>query len=92
MDEAGLEDLRKELATLEGREALISAKRRHLHQQIDFGFASEETRALEREISDERRRLHRRIDALRKLLQLPPARAGSVSVAPADDNLRLEPR
>ncbi len=88
MDEAGLDDVRKELATLEAQEALISAKRRHLHQQIDFGFASEETRAREREISDERRELHRRIDALREVLGLPQAG----SVAPANDHLPLDSR
>ena len=84
--EPSLDDLRKELANLEAEEALISAKRRHLHQQIDFGFASEETRALEREISDERRRLHGRIDALRELLGLEPG----TSLAPANADRPVE--
>ena len=62
--------LRKELAELEAAEAQLSAKRRRLHQQIDFGFSTAETHAREREVSDERRRLHRRIDSLRELLQV----------------------
>jgi predicted nucleic acid-binding Zn-ribbon protein len=82
MDEASLDEFRKELATLEAEEALISAKRRHLHQQIDFGFASEETRAFEREISDERRQLHKRIDVLRELLGVQQVG----SLAPANDD------
>lgn len=68
MDEASLDGLRAELALLEAQEELFSAKRRHLHNQIDFGYATEATRARERELSDERQRLHRRIDELRKLL------------------------
>ena len=68
MDEGSLDDLRKELASLEATEARISAERRRLHEQIDFGYASEATRAREREVSDERRELHRRIDELRELL------------------------
>lgn len=62
------EDLREELARLEAEEKQLSAKRRFLHQQIDFGYASDETRVREREVSDERRRLHQRIDALRTIL------------------------
>lgn len=68
VDEGRLDDLRKELASLEATEARISAERRRLHEQIDFGYASEATRAREREVSDERRELHRRIDELRELL------------------------
>jgi septal ring factor EnvC (AmiA/AmiB activator) len=68
MDESNLDDLRKELASLEATEARISAERRRLHEQIDFGYASEATRAREREVSDERRELHKRIDELRELL------------------------
>jgi hypothetical protein len=68
VDESNLDDLRKELATLEATEARISAERRRLHEQIDFGYASEVTRAREREVSDERRELHRRIDGLKELL------------------------
>ena len=71
MDEASLDDLRKELTALEAEETRISAERRHLHRQLDFGFATETTRAREREVSDQRRELHRRIDALRERLGLP---------------------
>ena len=88
MDEAGPDDLRKELAALEAQEPLISAKRRHLHQQIDFGFASEETRAREREISQERRELHARIDALRERLGTPQVG----SLAPTDDDSPFDSR
>ena len=88
MDDLGLDDLRRELATLEAQEPLISAKRRHLQQQIDFGFASEETRAREREISDERRQLHARIDALRERLGTQPVG----SLAPANDDLPFHSR
>lgn len=69
MHQVGVDDLRAELAQLEAHEALLSAKRRQLHQQIDYGYGSDATRAHEREISDERRQLHRRIDALRERLQ-----------------------
>lgn len=68
MEEAGLDGLRAELALLEAQEELFSAKRRHLHNQIDFGYATEDSRAREREVSAERQRLHRRIDELRQLL------------------------
>jgi hypothetical protein len=67
-----IDELRRELARLETEEALVSAQRRHLHHQIDFGYASDETRAHEREISARRHELHRRIDALRELLGLRP--------------------
>ncbi len=68
MEEANLAGLRAELALLEAQEALFSAKRRHLHDQIDFGYATDEARSREREISVERRRLHGRIAELRELL------------------------
>jgi hypothetical protein len=71
MEDAGLDDLRKELAVLEDEEKRLSAERRHLHRQLDFGFATETTRAREREVSSHRRELHRRIDALRERLGLP---------------------
>jgi hypothetical protein len=71
MEDANLGDLRAELAALEAEEARVSAERRHLHQQIDFGYASQSTRAREREVSDHRRDLHRRIDALRERLGMP---------------------
>lgn len=91
MDEGSLDALREELATLEVAEARVSAERRRLHQQIDFGYATETTRAREREISDERHEMHRRIDELRELLGLAPAHtAADVSVAPADGDLPLD--
>ena len=71
MEEAGLDDLREELAVLESEERRLSAERRHLHRQMDFGFATETTRAREQEVSSRRRELHRRIDALRERLGLP---------------------
>jgi hypothetical protein len=66
--EEDLPDLHAELAALEEEEAKVSAERRHLHRQIDFGYASETTRAREREVSDRRRKLHARIDAIRENL------------------------
>jgi septal ring factor EnvC (AmiA/AmiB activator) len=69
VDDVNLDRLREELAALEAAEARLSAERRRLHNQIDFGYsASEALRAREREMSDERRDLHRRIDSLRELL------------------------
>jgi hypothetical protein len=68
MEETGLDGLRAELALLEAQEELFSAKRRHLHNQIDFGYATEDSRAREQELSAERQRVHRRIDELRELL------------------------
>lgn len=68
MDDVSVQGVRAELALLEAQEAQFSAKRGHLHNQIDLGYGSETTRARDREISDERRRLHRRIDELRELL------------------------
>jgi chromosome segregation ATPase len=75
--EENLSALRAELAALEEEEARLSAERRHLHRQIDFGFASETTRAREREVSDNRRELHGRIDMVRESLgmQAGPKRA-----------------
>jgi DNA repair exonuclease SbcCD ATPase subunit len=91
MDDARLDELREELARLEAAEAHVSAERRRLHQQIDFGYATETARAREREISDERRELHRKIDALRELLPLASAGApAEVSSTPAHDDLPLD--
>ena len=69
MGKVSLDDLRRELAELEAEEARLSAVRDRLHHQIDFGFETETSRAREREISDERGRVHDRIDSLRKLLR-----------------------
>lgn len=68
MDEGMLADLSAELAALEEEEARVSAERRNLHQQIDFGYATETTREREREVSAHRRELHGRIDAIRERL------------------------
>jgi hypothetical protein len=78
-EEANLDELRAELARLEADETRVSAQRRYLHQKIDFGYATDEDRIREREISDERRELHRQIDVLREQLGLEPA----VSRSPA---------
>jgi hypothetical protein len=71
MAEDSLGDLRGKLAALEAEESRVSAERRHLHRQIDFGYASETARTREREVSDRRRELHRLIDELRKQLGMP---------------------
>jgi hypothetical protein len=67
--EASVDDVRRELAKLEAEEARLSAARRHLQHQIDFGFESATTREREREVSNERLEVHRRIDSLRELLR-----------------------
>jgi hypothetical protein len=79
MDEENSGDLRAELVDLEAEETRISAERRHLHRQIDFGYANDAARARERELSDRRRELHRRIDELREQLGMPvgPRRASA---------------
>lgn len=69
MEESNLEELRSELVRLEAEEARVSAKRGHLQHQIDFGFETASTRDREREVSDERQELHRRIDAIRERLR-----------------------
>jgi hypothetical protein len=67
--EASVDDLRRELSSLEVDEARLSAVRRHLQHQIDFGFESATTREREREVSDERQEIHRRIDSVKELLR-----------------------
>jgi hypothetical protein len=69
MEELSIEDLRGELAALEARAVQLSQMRSHLHHQIDFGFESSTSREREREVSDERRELHRQIDSLRQLVR-----------------------
>jgi hypothetical protein len=69
MEETDLDELREELALLVAEEQRLSADRSRLQHQIDFGFTSDTTRGREREVSDERRRLHERIDALRRQLR-----------------------
>ena len=79
MDEIDVDELRRELASLEAAETKISAERRRLHDKIDYGFADEPTRAREQEVSAERRKLHERIDALRALVREHDPLAGSES-------------
>jgi chromosome segregation ATPase len=69
MTETSLDDLRRELRDLEAEEARLSAMRNHLQHQIDFGFETSTARDREREVSDERQALHRRIDSLRERLR-----------------------
>lgn len=54
---------------MEAAEARLSAERSRLQDQIDFGFGTETTREREREVSEERRQVHERIDALREQLR-----------------------
>ena len=68
-EEVSVEDLRSELARLEVEEARLSTMRRHVQHQVDFGFETASSRDREREISDERREIHGRIDSLRELLR-----------------------
>lgn len=58
-----------ELVRLEQEEQALSQYRRRLHEQIDKGFPNEFTIRREREVSDRRRQLHARIDALRSTLE-----------------------
>lgn len=69
MESVSIDDLRNELAVLEAKAARLSQMRSHLHHPIDFGFETSTTRDREREVSDERRELHERIDTLRELLR-----------------------
>ena len=97
LDERTLEALREELANLESAETQVSAERRRLQQQIDSGFASEATRAREREVSDKRRDLHQRIDSLQVLLGLERTsevlarkRAAATAVRELEPELEVE--
>jgi chromosome segregation ATPase len=73
VDESELQAFRDELAALEAIEARVSAERRRLHQQIDFGYSSSESlRVREREVSDRRQALHGRINSLQELLGIEP--------------------
>jgi vacuolar-type H+-ATPase subunit I/STV1 len=67
--ETSLEDLFAELSQMEAAEVLLSAERNRLQDKIDFGFGTEATREREREVSDQRRELHQRIDAVREQLR-----------------------
>jgi hypothetical protein len=97
VEEERPDELREELARLEAEEVRVSALRRHLHRQIDFGSATDETRIRERRVSDERRELHRRIDELRELLGLERHRSvsllgGGPDVQPEDVPMWFERR
>jgi 50S ribosomal subunit-associated GTPase HflX len=69
VDETAIGEHQKELARLEVQAARLSVERDRLHRQIDFGFETAATRERERQVSDERRQLHKRIDALKKQLR-----------------------
>ena len=73
MENPSIDELRGELAALEAEATRLSQMRIHLHHQIDFGFETATTRDREREVSDERRELHRRIDSLREFLRAQQA-------------------
>lgn len=62
------DELLAELMQLDREESELSAARARLHDRLDLGFPNELSRKRERQISDERRELHRRIDALRAQL------------------------
>ena len=68
MEDPSIDELRGELAVLEAKAARLSQSRSHLQRQIDFGFETSSTREREREVSDERNELHRRIDSLKATL------------------------
>ena len=70
MEDVNFEDLQSELTELEAEEARLSAERGRLHDKIDFGFGTAGTKEREREISDARLDIHRRIDALKERLGL----------------------
>ncbi len=65
MDKTSGDGLRAELAQLVAEEERLSAERDRLHHKIDFGFGTDETRVREREVSDARQDVHRRIGLLR---------------------------
>jgi len=65
------DSLLAQLEVLEHRERELSVLRQKLHERIDRGFPNEFTLRQERQVSDERRALHREIDALRGRLRLP---------------------
>jgi regulator of replication initiation timing len=66
MDKESVDGLRAELAKLMAEEERLSAERKRLHDKIDYGFGTDDTREREREVSDARQDLHQRIDALRQ--------------------------
>ena len=68
MTDTSPDELAAEISRLEVEEAALSRVRKRLHDRIDGGLANESTHRQEREVSDQRRELHRRIDALRAQL------------------------
>lgn len=69
MEDLTHDELRGELAALEAKATGLSQTRSHLQRQIDFGFETMSTREREREVSNERRELHQRIDSLKESLR-----------------------
>ena len=69
MESISIDDLRGELAVLEAKAVTLSQMRSHLQRQIDFGFETSTTREREREVSDERKDLHERIDTIKEALR-----------------------
>jgi len=69
MESISIDDLRGELAVLEAKAVTLSQIRSHLQRQIDFGFETSTTREREREVSDERKELHERIDTIKEALR-----------------------
>lgn len=70
MERPSIDDLRGQIADLEDRAARLSATRSQIHDKIDLGFETSTTREREREVSDERKELHERIDSLKEALRL----------------------
>jgi septal ring factor EnvC (AmiA/AmiB activator) len=64
-----VDQLVAEIGQLEHEEAALSRIRKKLHDQIDRGFGNDRKLRQEREISDQRRAIHRRIALLRAQLE-----------------------
>jgi predicted nucleic acid-binding Zn-ribbon protein len=70
MERPSIDELRSEIADLEDQASRLSATRSQIHDKIDRGFETSTTREREREVSDERKELHERIDSLKQALRL----------------------
>jgi len=70
MERPSIDDLRGQIADLEDQAARLSATRSRMHDKIDRGFETATTRERERELSNERKELHERIDSLKEALRL----------------------
>jgi septal ring factor EnvC (AmiA/AmiB activator) len=68
-DSQRIDDLVAEISRLEHEAAALSRARKKLHDQIDRGFGNEAKLRQERQVSDKRQELHRRIDVLRAQLE-----------------------